>query len=164
MIGPMGAGKSAVGKKLAALIGYDFHDSDTEVESRTGVDISFVFEKEGEEGFRRRERDAIDDLTKLNRIVLATGGGAGMDQQTRQRLAERGFVVYLQTSVDQQFQRVRHSKDRPLLQGVDTRQALEQLAELRQPLYEQLADHCADTDGRRVEVVARELQRVIGDL
>ncbi|MEM9058515.1 MAG: shikimate kinase, partial [Pseudomonadota bacterium] len=152
------------GKKLSALIGYDFHDSDSEVESRTGVDISFVFEKEGEEGFRRRERDAIDDLTKLNRVVLATGGGAVLESHNRQRLAERGFVVYLRTSVDQQFQRVRHSKDRPLLQGVDTRQALEELAETRNPLYEQLADHCMNTDGRRVDVVARELQRVIEDL
>lgn len=160
----MGAGKSAVGKKLASLIGFDFHDSDGEVESRTGVDVSFVFEKEGEEGFRRRERDAIDDLTQLSRIVLATGGGAVLDPQNRQRLAERGFVVYLQTSVEQQYQRVRHSKDRPLLQGVDTRTALEQMAATRNPLYEQLADHCTDTDGRRVEVVARELQRVLAEL
>src|SRR5580765_780080 len=117
LIGPMGSGKTAVGRYVARVLDLPFHDSDAEIEARTGVDIPFIFEKEGEAGFRIRERESIDRLTRLESIVLATGGGAVIDPDNRRALAERGVVVYLQTSVDQQIERTRHTRHRPLLNG-----------------------------------------------
>ena len=108
LIGPMGSGKSAVGRLLARLLDAPFYDSDAEIERRTGVDIPYIFEREGESGFREREREIIEELTGLEPIVLATGGGAVLRPENRQRLAEHGHVVYLETSVEQQVQRVRH--------------------------------------------------------
>src|ERR1700679_1941781 len=108
LIGPMGSGKTAVGRHLARLLQYTFHDSDADIEARTGVDIPFIFEKEGEAGFRVRERESIERLTRLESIVLAPGGGAVIDAENRRILAERGAVVYLETSIDQQLERTRH--------------------------------------------------------
>ena len=125
LIGPMGSGKTAVGRQLSRLLGMPFHDSDTEIERRTGVDIAFIFEKEGEAGFRQREREAIEALTAMNRIVLATGGGAVLLPENRQHLAERGCVIYLETSVTQQVDRVKQGRNRPLLSNVDTSTKLE---------------------------------------
>src|SRR6187455_2305532 len=119
IIGPMGSGKSAVGKRLAARLQRSFWDTDNEIERRTGVDVSYVFEKEGEAGFRRRESEVIDELTRLEDIVLATGGGAVLDPVNRQHLSERGYVVYLEASVEQQFGRTRSGKSRPLHAGDD---------------------------------------------
>src|ERR1700756_4422282 len=121
LIGPMGSGKTAVGRYLARLMDLTFHDSDTEIERRTGVDIPFIFEKEGESGFRQREREAIEVLTAMDRIVLATGGGAVLLPENRRHLAERGCVVYLETSVAQQVERVMHGhgRARPLISNVD---------------------------------------------
>src|SRR5256885_11031311 len=127
LIGPMGSGKTAVGRHLSRALGLPFYDSDGEIERRTGVDIPFIFEKEGEAGFRQREREAIEALTLLARIVLATGGGAVLLPENRRHLAERGCVVYLQTSVAQQAQRVRHGRNRPLLSDGDTSARLGQL-------------------------------------
>ena len=124
LIGPMGAGKSAVGRQLARLLHLDFVDSDEEVERRTGVDIPFIFEKEGEAGFRKREAQAIDELSRRDGIVLATGGGAVVDPQNRNHLGARGFVVYLHTSVDQQLSRTRKGRERPLLANDDPRATL----------------------------------------
>src|SRR5215475_8556506 len=115
LVGPMGSGKTAVGRYLARLLDLTFHDSDTEIERRTGVDIPFIFEKEGEVGFRQREHETIEILTAMERIVLATGGGAILLPENRRMLAERGRVVYLQTSVAQQADRVRQGRARPLL-------------------------------------------------
>lgn len=159
----MGAGKTAVGRRLARLLDYDFADSDHYVEERTGVDVSYIFDKEGEEGFRRREVEAIDVLTRRERIVLATGGGAVLDPANRSNLAERGLVVYLYTSVDQQFQRTRANQNRPLLQLDDPRGRLEQLLEQRGPIYEEIADLRICTDRRYVKSVAREIYRHVTD-
>src|SRR6202022_4231555 len=101
LIGPMGSGKSAVGRQLARMFRLAFYDSDADIEAKTGVDISFIFEKEGEVGFRLREKESIERLTRLEGIVLATGGGAVIDPENRRALAERGVVVYLKTSIDQ---------------------------------------------------------------
>ena len=161
LVGPMGAGKSAVGRHLARTLHLDFHDSDDEVESRTGVDIPFIFEKEGEAGFRKREAAAIDDLTKIDGIVLATGGGAVADSQNRNRLAGRGFVIYLYTSVDQQFSRTVRGRERPMLDGGDPRSILEDLLAVRDPLYREIADLVVETDGRKVKSVADEIIDVI---
>jgi shikimate kinase len=159
LIGPMGSGKSAVGKRLATRLRRTFHDSDTEIERRTGVDVAYVFEKEGEAGFRRRESEVIAELTQLEDIVLATGGGAVLDPMNRQHLAERGYVVYLEASVEQQFGRTRGSKSRPLLAGEDRRARLAELMSVREPLYRAIADCCVRTDGRRVDAVASEIEQ-----
>lgn len=157
LVGPMGAGKSAVGRQLARTLHLSFMDSDDEIESRTGVDIPFIFEKEGEAGFRKREVAAIDDLTKVDGVVLATGGGAIVDPESRSRLGGRGFVVYLFTSVDQQLARTSKGRARPLLENGDRREILEGLLLERDPLYREIADLVVDTDGRKVHSVAGEI-------
>jgi shikimate kinase len=157
LIGPMGSGKTAVGRHLARLFHYTFHDSDADIEAKTGVDIPFIFEKEGEAGFRSRERESIDRLTRLESIVLATGGGAVIDPANRAALAERGVVVYLSTSVNQQIERTRHARHRPLLHDTDPEQRLKELMGRRAVLYAEIADLTITTDGRRVQLVAEEI-------
>ena len=157
LIGPMGAGKSVVGRYLARSLNLSFVDSDDEIELRTGVDIPFIFEKEGESGFRKREASVIDDLSKRENIVLATGGGAIVENDSRSRLGARGFVVYLYTTVDQQVTRTSKGRERPLLQNVDPRIALEQLLLFRDPLYREIADIIVETDGRKVKSVVDEI-------
>lgn len=159
LIGPMGAGKTTVGRRLAEARGLTFIDSDAEIEDRTGVDIPLIFEKEGESGFRKRERLVIGDLTQRNNIVLATGGGAILDPDNRQWLSARGFVVYLYASVDQQLHRTSRTDNRPLLQNVpDRRAVLEALFEQRDPLYREIADLTVRTDGRNARLLAREIE------
>lgn len=157
LVGPMGAGKSAVGRQLARALHLSFMDSDDEIESRTGVDIAFIFEKEGEAGFRKREAVVIDELTRIDGVVLATGGGAVVDPENRSRLGGRGFVVYLYTTVDQQFARTNKGRERPLLENGDRRQILEELLLARDPLYREIADLVVDTNGRKVRSVASEI-------
>lgn len=161
LIGPMGSGKTAVGKQLARLMRAPFRDSDAEIEARTGVDISYIFTREGEAGFRVREREVIEDLTRENPIVLATGGGAILLEENRRVLRERGFVVYLRTSLEQQADRVRQGRTRPLLHDVDPLTKLTELMAVREPLYESLADFAIGTDGRKVHVVAESIQAAI---
>jgi shikimate kinase len=157
LIGPMGSGKTAVGRHLARLFRYTFHDSDADIEAKTGVDIPFIFEKEGEAGFRIRETESIDRLTRLESIVLATGGGAVVDPANRRALAERGVVIYLATSVHQQIERTRHARHRPLLHDTDPEQKLKDLMARRAVLYAEIADLTVTTDGRRVQLVAEEI-------
>jgi len=159
LVGPMGAGKSAVGRQLARMLKRDFYDSDAEIEARTGVDIPFIFEKEGESGFRRREREVIDALTALDGIVLATGGGAVLDPGNRELLASRGLVVYLDASVDQQLERTRLSSHRPLLDTPNPAERLAILMQERAPIYRELATLTVHTDGRMVREVAQEVRR-----
>jgi len=159
LIGPMGAGKTTVGKRLAELRGMEFHDSDHEVEQRTGVDIAFIFEKEGEAGFRKREKQVIAELTGGHRLVLATGGGAVLDADNRQHLAGRGFVVYLRASVDHQLRRTGRTDSRPLLQAGNRREVLEQLFTIRDPLYREIADLIVDADGGNARGLAQEIGR-----
>lgn len=159
LIGPMGAGKSTVGKRLADARGMDFIDSDLEIEARTGVDIPFIFEKEGEEGFRRRERAVLADLTQRNGIVLATGGGAILDPDNRQCLSARGFVVYLHASLEQQVHRTARTDNRPLLnKSDDRRETLRRLFETRDPLYREIADMVIATDGRNARTLVRDIE------
>ncbi len=157
LIGPMGAGKSAVGRQLAKLLHLSFVDSDDEIETRTGVDIPFIFEKEGEDGFRKRETKVIDDLSAMESVILATGGGAVVDPQNRSRLGARGFVVYLYTTVDQQLARTQKGRERPMLANGDRRKILEDLMAVRDPLYREIADLTVETDGRKVKAVANEI-------
>ncbi len=157
LVGPMGAGKSAVGRQLARMLHLDFVDSDDEIEARTGVDIGFIFEKEGEQGFRDREVTVIDELSQREGTVLATGGGAVMRDENRSRLGARGFVVYLYTGVDQQFARTSRGRERPLLRDTDRRKKLGDLLAVRDPLYREIADLVVETDGRKVKSVAVEI-------
>jgi shikimate kinase len=157
LIGPMGSGKSAVGKHLARALRTPFYDSDVEIEQRTGVDIPYIFEKEGEAGFRERECEVIDALTQLDAVVVATGGGAVLSPENRERLAARGFVVYLKTGVQQQLDRTRHGRHRPLLYTSDPKARLHELMAIRAPLYESIAALTVQTDGRRVRAVAEEV-------
>lgn len=162
LIGPMGAGKSAVGRALARRLGLAFVDSDEFIEDRTGVDIGFIFEKEGEAGFRLRERQAIAELAQLEDLVLATGGGAVTSDENREALARAGTVVYLRASVEQQRARVGRGKDRPMLQGSDSLTArLDELMAKREPLYQSIADYEVETDGRKVMSVVKEIERLL---
>lgn len=157
----MGAGKSAVGRQLARLLHLEFVDSDEEIEMRTGVDIPFIFEKEGEEGFRKREIKVIDKLSQREGVVLATGGGAIVDPESRNRLGARGFVIYLHTSVNQQLERTQKGRERPLLNNGDRGKILSDLMEQRDPLYREIADLIVETDGRKVQTVACEIEEAI---
>jgi len=158
----MGAGKTTLGRRLAAMLNLRFADSDHEIEARTGVEISYIFEKEGEAGFRQREARMIDELTSGCGVVLATGGGAIMCAENRRRLASRGFVVYLHASVEQQLSRTRRCRNRPLLQqGGHRRATLERLFSLRDPLYREIADLVMETDHRNSRTVAQAITRAI---
>lgn len=157
LIGPMGAGKSTVGRALAERLRFDFLDSGKAIEDRTGVDIAYIFEKEGEAGFRRREAETIDEISQLPHLVLATGGGAILDSGTRRRLAERGTVIYLEATVEQQLQRTRGSTHRPLLLTDDPRGRLEQLMIVREPLYQSIAHLTIRTSRRKVARVVEDI-------
>ncbi|TEW53917.1 shikimate kinase AroK [Psychromonas sp. RZ22] len=157
LIGPMGAGKSTIGRQLAQMLHLDFLDSDSEIERKTGADIAWVFDVEGEEGFRNREQEMLDELTKKHGIVLATGGGAVIRQENRTHLSARGIVVYLKTSVQKQLARTLKDKRRPLLQADDPQSVLETLAEKRNALYEEAADYTIETDEQSAKVVASQI-------
>jgi len=162
LVGPMGAGKTTVGKRLAAQLQLRFVDSDHEIEQRTGVDIPLIFEKEGEAGFRRREKAVIADLAQSTGIVLATGGGAVIDPDNRAVLVANGRVVYLFASIDQQVQRTARNENRPLLRDApDRRKVLEALLETRDPLYREVAHLVIRTDGRNARIIAREIEQAL---
>jgi len=154
----MGAGKSTIGRELADRLHLEFFDSDQEIERRTGADIAWVFDLEGEEGFRLREETVIEDLTGKQGIVLATGGGSVISAQVRNRLSARGIVVYLETTIDKQVARTQRDRRRPLLQtSEEPRTVLENLAVERNPLYEEIADVIVQTDDQSAKVVAHKI-------
>ena len=163
LVGPMGSGKTAVGRQLAERLGLAFADSDDEIEARTGVDVAYIFEREGEAGFRIRERDMIDELTKSEGIVLATGGGAILLSENRERLAARGVVVFLDATIEQQFERTRRGRHRPLLATDDPRARLEELMRMRDPLYRSIAAITIATDGRRLSSVADQIAKALSE-
>lgn len=162
LVGPMGAGKSTVGRRLAQALDLPFFDSDREIEQRTGADIPLIFELEGEEGFRAREHNMIEELTGKERFVLATGGGAVLNPGNRQRMAEHGRVIYLHATVDQQLARTARDHGRPLLQTENPRQRLESLLATRDPLYREIAALVVETDKRSVHSVVQEILRRMG--
>ncbi len=161
LIGPMGAGKTTIGRQLAISLGFEFQDSDHDIQKRTGVDIPTIFEYEGEEGFRQREMQVIDDLTRQQHIVLATGGGVVMREENRRHLASRGLVVYLYCSPEQQFERTARDRNRPLLQTEDPKQRLIDLMAQRDPLYRQVADLTVSTEKRAAASVVKDIRRRI---
>ena len=153
----MGSGKTAVGRQLARHLEMEFVDSDNEIERRTGVDITFIFDKEGEQGFRARECAVIAELAARKNVVLATGGGAILDPGNRGLFRDSGTVVYLRTSLAHQLERTRHSKNRPLLQNEDRAAVLQRLIEVRGPLYDEVADIVVTTGNQRIGVMVREI-------
>jgi shikimate kinase len=161
LTGPMGAGKSTIGRQLSKQLDLPFHDSDHEIEARTGVDIPLIFDLEGETGFRKRESVVIDELTQLPGIVLATGGGAILDPANREHLGNRGKVIYLHASVNQQLKRTRMDRNRPLLQTEDPRARLEELMAIRDPLYREIASIVINTDGMRVRDVVKKILEML---
>ncbi len=158
-MGPMGAGKTAIGRELARLLGREFLDTDREIEQCTGADIALIFEKEGETGFRRRERQIIEELTQRHNIVLATGGGAVLDPANRECLGNRGFVIYLKASVDAQANRTGRDSRRPLLTANNRETRLRELFLDREPLYESIAQLTVITDHGRVRPLAQNIRR-----
>lgn len=160
LVGPMGAGKTTIGKQLARQLGLAFADTDAEIERRTGADIPWIFDVEGEQGFRDREEQVVADMTRMTDIVLATGGGVVMRPSNREHLAARGFVVYLHATVREQLRRTARDRKRPLLQTDRPEVVLTELMAVRDPLYREIADHVIDTEGCSPRSVAQRLRDV----
>ena len=163
LIGPMGSGKTSTGRMLAKEMGYAFADTDEEVTKRTGVSIAYIFDVEGEEGFRKRECLALKECLNDNNTILSTGGGIVLSKENRDLLQNRGTVVYLQTSVRSQVERTASSNNRPLLQNKDPEQTLEKLMLTRGPLYEEIADIVIMTDNKSLQEMSKEIQRAINE-
>jgi len=159
LVGPMGAGKTTIGRYLAKALHKRFRDSDREIEERTGAGIPLIFELEGEQGFRRREKAVIEALTGEQELVLATGGGAVLDRENRSHLIQRGYNIYLLAPLEQLVERTRRDRNRPLLQGEDPQTRLKAILKERDPLYRQVADLIVKTDHRTVRSVVKEIQK-----
>ena len=157
LIGPMGAGKSTIGRLLAKELRLPFKDSDKEIEQRTGADIPWIFDVEGEQGFRDREQAMIEEICEEDGVVLATGGGAVLRPANRQALRAGGRVVYLHTSVEQQIERTARDRNRPLLRTADPGKVLRDLMAIRDPLYREIADIIIETDERPPRLVVQEI-------
>ena len=157
LVGLMGSGKTTIGRALAKKLNLRFVDADHEIEARTGASIPLIFEIEGEASFRQREADVIRDLTAAQGIVLATGGGAVLNEQSRRYLHERGTVVYLRASVNSILQRTSHDRNRPLLQTADPRARIEELSRQRAPLYEEVAHVTIETGRPNVQSVVQNI-------
>ncbi len=157
LVGPMGAGKSTIGRHLARELGYRFLDSDRVIEERCGADIPWIFDVEGEAGFRQRESAMLRELSEVEQSVLATGGGAVMLEDNHAYLKQDAIVVYLKASLDQQSERTRKDRNRPLLQNEDPEAVLRRLFELRDPIYGELADIVMYTDRKSPRLVVRQI-------
>lgn len=164
LVGPMGAGKTTVGRLLGELLRQDFFDSDAEIEKATGADIPWIFDVEGEAGFRKRERKMIDFLTSKENIVLATGGGSVTAEESRRMLRERGDVVYLRASIDQQIRRMSGDNLRPLLQVEEREAKIRQLFAIRDPFYKEVSDISIETNRRNARFVAKEIHRQLNKI
>lgn len=164
LVGPMGSGKSTIGRGLADLLDKKFRDTDHEIEARTGAGIPLIFEIEGEAGFRRREAAVLDELTRGHDLVLATGGGAVLSEANRRVLRERGVVVYLRAPLEELLRRTRRDRRRPLLQKGDRRHTLEEILRAREPLYRATADLVVETARRAPLSVAREIAKKLKGL
>lgn len=157
LVGPMGAGKSTIGRMLAKELGYRFLDSDRIIEERCGANIPWIFDVEGEDGFRQRETAMLDELSEAQGTVLATGGGAVMRPENHALLRKNAVVIYLKTSIEQQVERTRKDRNRPLLQNDDPEGVLRRLFAVRDPLYTKLADIVMFTDRKSPRLVVRQL-------
>ena len=161
IVGPMGSGKSTVGKIISDELFLTFHDTDEEIENRTGASIDWIFDLEGEEGFRKRETKILDELAQLNAIVLSTGGGIILSDENRDTLSSRGTVFYLATPISVQLERTSKDKDRPLLKNGDPETILKELHETREELYESVADYVVNTENLTSQEVAAEIIKLV---
>ena len=161
LVGPMGAGKSTIGRLLASELNLSFRDSDRVIEERTGADIPWIFDMEGEEGFRERETAVLTELSTVTNVVIATGGGIILREQNRTIMKSSGFVCYLTASIDQLVERTSRDKKRPLLQVENPRQKIIDLLSLRDPLYRDAADFVINTDRRSPKAVAQEIAGLV---
>lgn len=157
LVGPMGAGKTSLGKRLARRLGLEFVDADARLEAAAGTSVATIFELEGEAGFRQREERMLDELLHGHSQVIATGGGAVLSPASRERMSRRGFVVYVRVGLDHQLGRLARDHTRPLLASGDRSEKLQSLAAIRNPLYESVADLVFDSDGLDVVAAARKL-------
>ena len=157
----MGAGKTTIGNKLAESLNKQFFDSDHEIERKTGAAIPLIFELEGEQGFRKRESETIEELTKKNDLILATGGGAIISKANRQLLKRTGFVIYLQAPLDQLLKRTEKDRNRPLLQTANPRATLANLIEKREPFYKEVADLTFETDQKNLRDIVSEITKIL---
>ncbi|MCW8902062.1 MAG: shikimate kinase AroK [Gammaproteobacteria bacterium] len=157
LIGLMGAGKTTIGRQLASELSLEFFDSDHEIEKRTGVTITHIFDIEGEAGFRKRETAMLDELTEKKGIVLATGGGAILQAENRQFLMSRGTTIYLYANIDTLLERTSKDRSRPLLQTENPQAKLEELLAIRDPLYRETADIIIDTGKDSVRLALKEI-------
>lgn len=162
LIGPMGAGKSSVGKYLAQQLNMDFYDTDEEIENRTGVEIGWIFDLEGEEGFRRRETAIIKELIQLPKIVLATGGGSILEEENREMLRNHGTIIYLEVTLNHQHHRTINDSRRPILRVKNRQEVLEKLYHERAPLYQSISDYKVQTDSRSIREVSDEIIKWLG--
>ena len=157
IVGPMGSGKSTVGKIISDELFLNFFDTDDEIESRTGASIDWIFDLEGEEGFRKRESSILEEMVKQNSIVLSTGGGIILSDSNREMLSSRGTVFYLSTPISVQLERTSKDKDRPLLKNGDPEEILTRLQKERKDLYESVSDHVIETENKSSQEVASEI-------
>ena len=161
IVGPMGSGKSTVGKLISDELFLNFFDTDDEIEARTGASIDWIFDLEGEEGFRKRESEMLEEMVKKNSIVLSTGGGIVLSKINRELLSSRGTVFYLSTPISTQVERTSKDKDRPLLKNGDPSQILTKLHEEREDLYKNVSDHIISTENKSSQEVAAEIIKVV---
>lgn len=162
LVGPMGAGKTTVGRNIARRLKMEFFDSDREIEGLCGVSIPTIFEYEGELGFRDRETKVIDELTQRTSILLATGGGSVLREENRKMLSQRGIVIYLHVNLKEQFSRISNDKNRPLLQTENPRETLRKMMLERAPIYESVADYRVNSNGRNMRYVIDQILRQLG--
>ena len=161
IVGPMGSGKSTVGKIISDELFLNFFDTDEEIENRTGASIDWIFDLEGEEGFRKRETGILEEMVQKNSVVLSTGGGIILSENNRELLSSRGTVFYLATPISVQLERTAKDKDRPLLKNGDPGQILKELHEKRKDLYESVSDHIVETEDKSSQEVASEIINLV---
>ncbi|MDC3368596.1 shikimate kinase AroK [Gammaproteobacteria bacterium] len=161
IVGPMGSGKSTVGKIISSELFLNFFDTDEEIESRTGASIDWIFDLEGEEGFRKRESQILEEMVQQNSIVLSTGGGIILSEPNRELLSSRGTVFYLATPIETQLERTSKDKDRPLLKNGDPRKILKELHIARESLYEEVSDYVVNTEGKSSQEVSAEIIKLV---
>jgi shikimate kinase len=161
IVGPMGSGKSTVGKIISSELFLTFYDTDEEIETRTGASIDWIFDLEGEEGFRKRESKILEDMVHKNSIVLSTGGGIILSESNREMLSSRGTVFYLATPIAVQLERTSKDKDRPLLKNGDPGEILKNLHLARESLYKEVADYSVNTEGKSSQEVSSEIIKLV---
>ena len=161
LVGPMGAGKTTIGRQLAKKLSKEFYDSDHEIEKHTGADVSLIFELEGEEGFRKRESQLLKELVSNKNIVLSTGGGAVLDPENRKLLSDNGIIIYLKSTAEKLYRRIADDKRRPLIQTDDRLNKIKKILEEREPLYQSLANEIIETKELSIKQITQKILDLI---